>query len=80
MSLSVRKHCEKRYNKLNNGLTKVVNSRVQVGVTVLSIHVVSARSRVVLDPDAVVLDVSVVLFGNLSEEIELEKNHNYENS
>ncbi len=38
---------------------------VQRGVSVLSVHIVGARARVVLDPDAVVLHVASVLLSDL---------------
>ncbi len=38
---------------------------VQRGISVLSVHIVGARARVVLDPDAVVLDVASVLLSDL---------------
>lgn len=44
-----------------NKLTKGVDSRVQVSVSVLSVHIVSSRSGVILDPHAEVLHISAVL-------------------
>ncbi len=38
---------------------------VQGGVSVLTVHIVSAGARVILDPDAVVLDVASRLLGDL---------------
>lgn len=46
-------------------LTKSVNSRVQVSVSVLSVHIVSSGSGVVFDPHAKVLHVSAVLLSDL---------------
>ncbi len=36
---------------------------VQVGVSVFTVHIVSAGARVVLDPDTIVLDAIIVLLG-----------------
>ena len=46
-------------------LTKSVDSRVQVSVSVLSVHIVSAGSGVVFNPHAEVLHVSAVLLRDL---------------
>lgn len=42
-----------------------VNSTVQSNISVLTVHIVGTRSRVVLDPHTVVLDVRGLLLGNL---------------
>jgi hypothetical protein len=49
----------------NAVLTKSVNSRVQVSVSVLSVHIVSSGSGVVFNPHAKVLHISAVLLGDL---------------
>lgn len=41
-----------------------VNSRVEVGVSVFSVHIVGAASGVVLDPNAKVLNIARVLLGD----------------
>ncbi len=46
-------------------VVQIVDGRVQVGITVLSVHIVSATSGVVFDPDAEVLHVAVVLLSDL---------------
>jgi hypothetical protein len=53
-------------------VVQIVDGRVQVGVTVLSVHIVSSTSGVVFDPDAEVLHVAVVLLSDLLEEIVLQ--------
>lgn len=47
-------------------LTQSVNSRVQISVSVLSVHIVSSGSGVVFDPHAKVLHVSAVLLRDLN--------------
>jgi hypothetical protein len=49
-------------------LTKSVNSRVQVSVSVLSVHIVSSGSGVVFNPHAKVLHVSAVLLSDLKQQ------------
>ena len=46
-------------------LTEGVDGVVKSDVSVLAVHIVSAGARVVLNPDAVVLDVSGVLLHDL---------------
>lgn len=46
-------------------LTEGVDGGVEVGISVFSIHIMSARSTVVLHPDAEVLHVVGVLLGDL---------------
>jgi hypothetical protein len=54
----------------------VFDSRVQVSVSVLTIHIVGSTSRVVLEPNTKVLNVAIVLLGNLLQNGENSKGYN----
>jgi hypothetical protein len=47
-------------------LTKGVDGGGQADISVLTVHVVGTTSRVVFDPNTVILDVSGVLLSDLS--------------
>ena len=48
-------------------LTESINGTVQLHVSILAIHIVSSTSRIVFNPDAIVLDISVVLLSDLGK-------------
>ena len=50
---------------------KLLNSSVQGNITEFLVHVVGPGTRIVPEPDAVVLDVVRVLFENLRDDIGL---------
>jgi len=56
-------NCSKKHQK--RSLTHLIDGASQGQIPVLAVHIVGTGARVVLDPDAVVLDDVTVLLGDL---------------